>query len=128
MLTQSLVQLSTSCLSISVCFCLHVDENMPINLKVAIPEFNDLLSARAGPGLICKETGPGGRWASGKNRRLSPGGHTQGTVPRGVRWVCLLSPLFACDRKVGCSLGGCRRRTRDSMSHLSNCSIRSFHI
>ena len=94
------------CVSISMWFCLHVDENMPINLKVAITKSNYLLPARVRLGLACKETGPEAKWASDKNRRLSPGGHTQGTVPRGVR---LLSSLFAYGVKVGCSLGGCGR-------------------
>ena len=77
-------------LCISMCFCLHVDENMPINLKVAITKSNYLPPARVRLGLACKENGPEAKLASDKNRRLSPGGHIQGTVSRGV---CLLSSL-----------------------------------
>lgn len=112
-------------LCISMCFCLHVDENMPINLKVAITKSNYLPPARVRLGLACKENGPEAKLASDKNRRLSPGGHIQGTVSRGV---CLLSSLFAYGVKVGCSLEGCGRPTRDIVSHLSNWSTRRLCI
>lgn len=73
-------------LCISMCFRLHVDENMPIQ-SVAITKSNYLPPARVRLGLACKENGRA-KLASDKNRRLSPGGTSRELSPE--VFVCFL--------------------------------------
>lgn len=133
-LIRSLVGLSMFCLSISMCVCLHANENMPINLQVAMSKSNYLLPSwsKAGVGW--------GAWrlvGRGSGPPVKTAGCSQEATPRAlspVLWrVMWVLPAFpsVCLWWKSCSQGGCEGtgvRTRDSPSHLSNCSIRMFHI